>query len=313
MLALSRGRIPVVAQVHYDLLSDAALPGGSALRALAGRARRATAVRLLAYYRAVRTVAPEMAARLRTLGARDVRCIPVPILDLATFSPGTAALSPGAAALSPGAAALSPGAAALSPGAAAPREPRVLFVGRLAPEKNLPLWLEVARRVRAELPSARFDIVGDGISRGRLMAESEALGLGSSIGFHGSKQRSELPEIYRSASVLLLTSDHEGFGRVLVEALAAGTAVVSTSTSGAREVLADGEAGIIAECGDAAALAQGVLVLLREPQRRAALVMAGRRRIEGRYDPLRLAREWIDMLVEAAELPPPTADTKRAS
>ena len=285
MLAISRGRIPVVAQVHFDLLAPSALPTGSALRALAGRTRQRLAIRMLPRYRAVRVVAPEMADRLSALGAIDVRCVPVPILDLGL----------------------------LRPVAGVPREPRVLFVGRLAPEKNLTLWLEVARRILTVLPQARFDIVGDGALRDRLQAQADAMGLGSAITFHGHKQRAELPALYASATVFLLTSDHEGFGRVLVEALAAGTAVVSTRTSGAREVLADGEVGLLADCGDAAALADGVLALLTDPQRRAALVSRGRQRIEGRYDPLRLTAEWIDMLIDAAEHPSPTADPKRAS
>lgn len=282
MLAFARGRIPVVAQVHFDLLSSSAVPSGSLGRTLAGRVRQHIAILLLPRYRAVRTVALEMAERLRMLGAQAAQSVPVPILDLDKFCGD----------------------------ASAARESRVLFVGRLAPEKNLPLWLEVARRVLAERPDTRFDIVGGGALEGQLMAQADTLGLGGAITFHGSKHRADLPTFYNRAAVFLLTSDHEGFGRVLVEALAAGTAVVSTRTSGAREVLAEGEAGMVADCGDAAALAHGVLTMLDDPDRRSALVAKGRARIDARYDPLRLTAEWIDMLIEAAERPTPTADPK---
>ena len=101
--------------------------------------------------------------------------------------------------------------------------------------------------------------------------------------------------------MLLLTSDHEGFGRVLVEAMAAGVAVVSTSTAGAREVLDDGGTGVLAPIGDADALAAGVLRLLADAPYRAALVDAGRRRVAERYRPETLAGQWVDMLIEVAE------------
>jgi glycosyltransferase involved in cell wall biosynthesis len=271
-LAFARRRLPVVAQVHFDLLADAALPHGSPLEVRLGKARRRLALALLPRYRAVRVVAQEMVRVLESRGLRHVRAIPVPIPDLA----------------------------ALASVRGLARGPRVLFVGRLAPEKNLPLWLEVARRVAAELPAARFDIVGGGAERTALERRAQELGLAEAVTFHGPKARSELPALFGQASVLLLTSDHEGFGRVLVEALAAGVAVASTRTAGAVEVLGEGAAGHLADTGDAEGLAEGVLALLSDPQRREAVVRAGACRIRGRYDPLRLAADWVDMLVEAA-------------
>ena len=272
-LAFSRGRVPVVAQVHFDILSDAALPGGSKARRWLGRMRRRTALCLLPSYAAVRTVAPDMSARLLALGARWTRPIPVPVLDL---------------------------------NALLQLEPRdhqcnVLFVGRLAPEKNLELWLAVAQRVVAVMPDAQFNIIGDGALRPALEARTRQLGLDASVTFHGATPRADLPNVYARASVLLLTSDHEGFGRVLVEAMAAGVAVVSTQTAGAQEVLGAGEVGILAPVGDAEALATGVLRLLRDTPYRAGLVAMGRRHVTERYGPLMLAGQWVDMLIEAAE------------
>lgn len=272
-LAFARRRIPVVAQVHFDMLSDAALPGGSSLRRSVGRARRSLALRLFPAYAAVRTVTPDMAARLTALGARDVRAIPVPILDLDTLFD-------------------------LPLG---PRPARVLFVGRLAPEKNLPLWLEVARRIAQTRPDVRFDIVGDGPARASLEALAQRLGVAGAVTFHGAKPRGALPAIYGQVSVLLLTSDHEGFGRVLVEAAAAGARVVSTRTAGALDVLEDGNTGILAAIGDAEALAHGVVRALDGDRDRDNLIAAGRRRIADRFLPLTLAGQWVDMLIEAAE------------
>lgn len=272
-LAFARGRIPVVAQVHFDILSDAALPFGSRMRRVLGRVRRSVALRLLRSYAAVRTVAPDMAGQLLARGARAAKSIPVPILDLDELL-------------------------ALQPGE---RQPHVLFVGRLVPEKNLNLWLDVAQRVSSIRQDVHFHIVGDGALRGELEARVRQLPLAACITFHGAKPRAALPEIYGRAAVLLLTSDHEGFGRVLVEAMAAGVAVVSTRTAGACEVLGDSDVGVLAPVGDAEALAAGVLRLLNETPFRAGLVAAGRRRVAERYRPLALAGQWVDMLIEVAE------------
>lgn len=269
----ARGRCPVVAQVHYDMLSDEALPGGSKLRQQLGRARRSLALHLLPSYAAVRTVTPEMAKELLARGARDARPVSVPILDLGKLL--TLPIEK--------------------------RQPRVLFVGRLAPEKNLLLWLDVAKRVCSQQPGVHFDIVGDGALRPALEERTRHLALGDHVTFHGARPRAALPEIYRQASVLLLTSNHEGFGRVLVEAMAAGLPVVSTRTAGAREVLDDGEAGVLAPIGDALALAEGVVNLLTVGNVRAAMIAAGRQRVVDRFEPITLAGQWVDMLIEAAE------------
>ena len=272
-LTFSRGRIPVVAQAHFEMHSDAALPVGSKLRSALGAARRRLAMRLLPSFGGVRVVASEMCPQFKAAGARDVRVIPVPIFDIDR----------------------------LRAVAALPRaEPRVLFVGRLAPEKNLDLWLDVARRVVAVVPEARFDVVGEGASRALLESRASAMGLGDAIEFHGGKTRNALPAYFERATVFLLTSDHEGFGRVLIEAMAAGTAVVSTRTGGAREIIGTSEAGLVADVGDAGGLASHVISLLTDASLRQRTIAAASA-VVGRYDPLRLANAWVDMLIEAAE------------
>jgi glycosyltransferase involved in cell wall biosynthesis len=213
-----------------------------------------------------------MAERLSALGARATRTIPVPILDLEGFLhlPET------------------------------DRPPRVLFVGRLAPEKNLPLWLDAARRIAAAVPEARFDIVGGGAARASLEGLTRDLDLAHTVTFHGPKPRSALRELYAQSAILMLSSDHEGFGRVLVEALASGAAVVSTATAGAKEIVENEATGLLAPVGDAAGLAAAAIRLLHDKSLRHTLAMAGRRRMSERYRPNALAGAWVDMLIDAA-------------
>jgi len=277
-LMFARRRIPVVVQVHFDVLAAEALPRGSMIRRLAGKARQRLALRSLRRFASVRVVAAAMKRRLEAAGARDVRAIPVPVLDLET----------------------------LVAVAEAPRhEPNILYVGRLAPEKRLDLWLEAARRIRDEVSAATFDIVGSGGERGTLERQAAELGLASAVTFHGHARREELPEHFARARVLMLSSDHEGFGRVLLEAMAAGVAVVSTATAGAREIIAEGSgAGALVPVGDAAALAAAASPLLTDDGHHCRMVDAARAHIRGRYDPMQLAVGWVEMLIDVAERGP---------
>lgn len=264
-------RVPLVAQLHLDPFAGQALSGRGPLRRLAAEARITLALRRLASYAGVRVVAAELGKRLKECGARQIWTIPVPVTDLAAL-----------------------GALPLEP-----RSSRVLFVGRLAPEKNLPLWLDVAARIQAARPDAGFDIVGDGPLRATLEARAQDLGLAGRLVFHGALDREALPAIFGRAGVFLLTSSQEGFGRVLVEAMAAGVAVVSTRTAGALE--AAGRHGRLVDLTDTEGLAQNVLALLANPSERATTAAAARADVLQRYDPATLARAWMDVLTGVAD------------
>ena len=131
--------------------------------------------------------------------------------------------------------------------------PVVLGVGRLAPQKNFDLLLRAFARMKKER-DARLIILGDGSQRGQLESRIEALGIGNHVDLLGFVAN---PYPFMSgASLFTLSSDYEGFGTVLVEALACGSPVVSTGCpSGPREVLEDGKWGRLVPVGDEEALA----------------------------------------------------------
>jgi len=141
--------------------------------------------------------------------------------------------------------------------------PVVVFVGRLAQVKRLDLLLQAFARC-VQTMSARLLVVGDGpeISMaGKLATE---LRLGEACKFVGHRNN-PLPWI-RHADLLVLCSDFEGFGLVLVEAMACGTQVVATNClDGPAEVLAEGRYGRLVPVGDAEALAAAMRASLRSP------------------------------------------------
>ncbi|HEY0798463.1 MAG TPA: glycosyltransferase, partial [Candidatus Baltobacteraceae bacterium] len=111
----------------------------------------------------------------------------------------------------------------------------VVCVGRLGREKNLELALEAFARAGG---NARLAIIGDGVERAPLEQLAQRLAPGR-VRFVGEQSREALPDIYASADALLFTSTSETQGLVLVEALAAGLAVVAIDTPQGRDVLSD--------------------------------------------------------------------------
>ena len=133
----------------------------------------------------------------------------------------------------------------------------VVTVGRLTTQKDHGTLLRAISRV-AGSRSVRLLVLGQGGAREKLIAQAGALGIGCQVDFVGFVAN-PYPYI-AAADVFALSSAWEGFGNVLVEALAAGVAVVSTDCeSGPREILADGVFGELVPVGDDRALANSII------------------------------------------------------
>jgi len=129
-------------------------------------------------------------------------------------------------------------------------KPRLLFVGRLSPQKNLPLLLHALAGVSEHFETT---LVGDGELEGKLRNVAASLGL-QNIRFHGRADGDELRDLYRSADVFVLPSEREGMPLVLLEAMAMGLPVVATDIPGIRDVIAHGTNGILVPPNDVSAL-----------------------------------------------------------
>lgn len=130
------------------------------------------------------------------------------------------------------------------------------IVGRLVPIKGHRVLLEAARQVADRLDSVRFVVVGDGELRGALAAQVRRLGLEDVVYFTG--YRRDLPRIYASLDLVVLSSFNEGLPVVLIEALAAGCYVVATDVGGVGDLIRHQGAGILVPPGDPEALARAM-------------------------------------------------------
>lgn len=142
--------------------------------------------------------------------------------------------------------------------------PVIVAVGRLSEVKNYPLMIEAFGLLRCSM-DARLMIVGDGECRGDIEALIARSGHDQSIALVG-QVGNPFPYM-RDADLLVLSSNFEGFGNVLVEAMAVGTPVVSSDCPfGPREILEDGKWGRLVPAGDAAALAKAMREELTAPR-----------------------------------------------
>lgn len=160
------------------------------------------------------------------------------------------------------------------PGAVTPRVPVVLAVGRLVPAKGFDVLLRAWHTVAAVAPDWTLRIIGEGECRASLEALRDRLGLHASVNLPGATQA--IGAAYRDAGIFCLSSRHEGFGMVLIEAMASGVPVVSTACeTGPNEILRDGVNALMAPVDDADALANRLLTLIRDPLLRRRLAIGG--------------------------------------
>jgi glycosyltransferase involved in cell wall biosynthesis len=174
-----------------------------------------------------------------------------------------------------------------------PAMPLVGIVARLVPIKAHEVFLEAARRLSDRFEDIRFVVVGDGERRGELERMRDAMGLARRVVFLG--WRSDLDGIYTDLDVVALTSRNEGSPVALIEAMAAGRAVVSTDVGGVADVVQDGATGCLVASGDAGALASTIERLCRDAGERGRLGDAARRHVLERYGAHRLVAD-IDAL-----------------
>jgi glycosyltransferase involved in cell wall biosynthesis len=169
------------------------------------------------------------------------------------------------------------------------------FAGRLVPQKDIKVLLRAFGLFSAAHPrGARLVMLGMGPLEAELKQFAAELGLGDSVIWAGFRE--DVPVVMNAFDVFALTSKHEGFGLVLVEAMAAGKPVVATRAGAIPEVVVDGETGYLAEIGDSTAISESFARML-DPELRKRFGEAGRQRATERFSLDRMFAE-TDALYE---------------
>jgi glycosyltransferase involved in cell wall biosynthesis len=176
---------------------------------------------------------------------------------------------------------------------AQPAGTRVLYVGRLSPEKNLETLVAAAAKLAPRL-EARLTFVGDGPLRDRLRGAATELGV--RLELVPSVDHRELPRLYGAADAFVLPSFTEGHSKVLIEAMSCGLPCVASDIGANRSVLAGGEAGLLFDPHDAGALAARLEQLFGQRRLADDLGRRARQRVLAHYDLATLVAREIELL-----------------
>ncbi len=164
-------------------------------------------------------------------------------------------------------------------------EPFYLYVGRLVSKKGLFTLLLAFKDVLREIPDARLRMAGKGRLRPVLKSMCRTLSIEDNVDFLGYVPDNALNPLFSSADIFVLPSSFgESFGIVILEAMASGTPVIGTEVGGIEEILGGGRYGVLVPPLDPSALAEAMVSLMEDENRRMVLRRRGLNRVRKEYD-----------------------------
>jgi glycosyltransferase involved in cell wall biosynthesis len=170
--------------------------------------------------------------------------------------------------------------------------------------------IRAAERVIERRPNARFLLVGDGILRGRLVADVENRGLAPYFRWTGRAPPERIPPLISAMDIVVHASFREGLARVLPQALVAGRPVISYDVDGAREVVLPDVTGRLVAAGDVEALADALAELAGDRALRERFAGEGRRLMTDRFRHDRMTEALRRLYVRLLESRLPTEPPK---
>ncbi len=158
-----------------------------------------------------------------------------------------------------------------------------LYVGRLAPEKDVPSLLRAVSILAPSRPGLCLVVVGKGAEETRLRSLAAELSLEERVMFAGAVENEELPAYFQACDVFVLPSLYEGIPTVLIEAASSGKPVVATGTRNVTDVVLREHTGLVVPIADPAALARALNRLLSNPSEARRMGTAGRELVRTRF------------------------------
>jgi glycosyltransferase involved in cell wall biosynthesis len=246
---LAGSRVPVVLEVHGDWRTATRLYGSGARQLLAPLADR-LALAAVRRVDAVRTISSFTTGLVRSAGVEPAATFPA-FMDLERF---------------------------LGPAVPLPDRPEALFVGVLERYKGVDELAAAWRLAAPRLSGAKLRVVGKG-SRAQVVA-ALVHDLPGQAEWTPEVPNEQIPGMLDAATVLVLSSRSEGLGRIVVEALCRGRPVVASRVGGIRDLIRDGENGLLVESRDLVALADALVRVLSDRQLAEQLSAAARPSVE---------------------------------
>jgi glycosyltransferase involved in cell wall biosynthesis len=171
--------------------------------------------------------------------------------------------------------------------------PVVGCIARLDPVKNHALLFRAFKRVLQVFPDARLAVIGGGSELERLSALAQSLGIAGNVAFLGAQKN--IREYLHICDVLALPSLSEGMPIALIEALAAGVAVVSTKVGGIPELISDCEHGYLVENNNDVEMANRIIKLLQDEKIRKYFRKNGQERVREFFNIDKTVGEYTEL------------------
>lgn len=180
--------------------------------------------------------------------------------------------------------------------------PRILYAGNLIPVKGVDVLVRATARLRDMGHQVSLRILGEGPSRAELQALIAKLNLGGLAEIRPFVAQQEMPREYGEAAIVVLPTrgDVEGLGLSLVEALAAGCAVVGAASGGIPEVVQHNVTGLLFRPGDDAHLAEQLALLAADPEMRRRLARQGEAWVREEFDSARAVARYANLLTDVS-------------
>lgn len=177
---------------------------------------------------------------------------------------------------------------------------RLLFVGRLAAAKGLPILLQSLAVLRLSCPNIQLTVVGDGPDRAELASQVQSLGLAAQVEFVGYQSPAAVRGYLQAADVFVMSSFAEGVPVVLMEAMMSGVPVVATQIAGVSELVEDGINGFLVPPSDAQALSDRIQKLLADAELRQRLGAQGQLKVAQEFNIYHETKKLYQLMVPAA-------------
>ncbi len=177
----------------------------------------------------------------------------------------------------------------------------ILWVGRMASEKGLEYLLQALKHISGQVPECMLTLVGDGQLRQELERTVNNLGLQTHVSFEGVRPHSSVSEYFRKADIFVLPSLREGFGIVLIEAMASGVPVIASRIGGIEDIVEDGVQGFLVEPKNAEQIAEKAMFLFAHEDVRRSFGEAGRKRVEESFTWEKMAEKTLDVYLKTMQ------------
>ncbi len=170
----------------------------------------------------------------------------------------------------------------------------ILFVGSLTKNKGVHYLLQAFAQIAQIFPEMRLQIIGDGSSKGEFQNQAMSLGISHRVDFFGQVPPSQVRIIMRQALMFVLPSLSEGFGVVILEAMASGIPCIGSRVGGIPDLITP-DTGILVDPMNSQAIADAMRYLLENPDKRKMMSTCARLRSIQDYDWLIVAKRYIEV------------------